>query len=222
MRHLIGWLAPAGAMSPFSAERVAVGWQSRQRPRPRCSCSGGRRKPGFTFTATMSQVDITVRPRVRWPVCPTHAIVNLSLKEEPPILPMTNPTSGGRAGGATPHDARRRDVDGRSRRMACGTRARGGRSPRSTASTTRRSVKPADDVYLPAADELASRTGGGAAMTRQIDRSRDRHRPPRPSRCWDSAQPDGGRQFLIRTVVDTSLHRPDMFELTFLDRTAPC
>ena len=24
--------------------------------------------------------------------------------------------------------------------------------------------------------------------------------------------------FLLRTVVDTSLHRPDMFELTFLDR----
>lgn len=52
---------------------------------------------GFTFLCKMQKVDITFL-RVSSAGIPTHAVVNLTLSEEPSKIPFTNPTSGGLPG----------------------------------------------------------------------------------------------------------------------------
>lgn len=107
---------------------------------------------GFTFTATMTQCDITFK-RVSALGIPTHALVTLTLKEEPTLLSMTNPTSGGRPG------RNRHVMIADETLMSVATTTFGTPSAwRAIAEINGiddpDSVKPGDVVYLPAIDEL--------------------------------------------------------------------
>lgn len=95
--NLMGWLSPASGLlgAITSAIMTAIGL-SASRP-PDLIVQWGPPAAGFMITAQMVKADITY-VRVSSDGIPLHAKCNLTLKESPSPLSMTNPTSGGRPG----------------------------------------------------------------------------------------------------------------------------
>ncbi len=147
---LLGWLSPATGIMGAAVGAITgapIGARS-----PVLLVQWGPPKMGFTFTATMTQADIQY-VRVSALGVPTHAQVNLTLKEEPTLLSMTNPTSGGRPGRS------RHVMLADETLMSVATSAFGTPSAwRAIAAVNEiddpSSLKPGDIVYLPAREEL--------------------------------------------------------------------
>lgn len=95
--NLMNWLSPASGLlgAITSAIMTAIGLSS-ARP-PDLVVQWGPPAAGFMITAQMTKADITY-VRVSSDGIPLHAKCNLTLKESPSPLSMTNPTSGGRPG----------------------------------------------------------------------------------------------------------------------------
>jgi hypothetical protein len=149
---LLGWVRPAPATSAAAAAERAMSGGTVGATPPVLLMQWGPPAAGFTFTATMSQVDIQY-VRVSAVGVPTHALINLSLKEEPTILSMTNPTSGGRPGRASHMLLADESL------MSVATKAFG--DPNAWRAIARvngiddpAAVRPGDTIYLPARDEL--------------------------------------------------------------------
>jgi hypothetical protein len=152
---LIAWCAPA-SLGSKAAATVATGQPWGSKP-SMLLMQWGPPAAGFTFTATMSKVDIQYL-RVSFLGIPTHATVTLALKEEPTILPMTNPTSGGRPG------RNRHMMLADETLMSVATKTFGNPSAwRAIAEVNGiddpTSLRPGDIVYLPAPDELKQLAG---------------------------------------------------------------
>jgi hypothetical protein len=147
--RLLGWASPAqGIMgAAVSALLGPIGARS-----PILLVQWGPPMMGFTFTATLTQVDIQY-VRVSALGIPTHAQVGLMLKEEPTLFPMTNPTSGGRPGRS------RHVMVADETLMSVATSSFGTPSAwRAIADINDiddpNSLKPGDVIYLPAREEL--------------------------------------------------------------------
>src|SRR4029079_4293411 len=99
--NLLSWMSPASGLlgAITSAIMTAIGLDA-SRP-PDLIVQWGPPVAGFMVTAQMTKVDITYA-RVSSDGIPIHAVCNLTLKESPSPLSMTNPTSGGRPG-RNPH-----------------------------------------------------------------------------------------------------------------------
>lgn len=95
--NLLNWLQPASGLlgAVTSALMTAIGLTS-ARP-PDLVVQWGPPVAGFMITAQMTRVDVTYK-RISTDGIPLHAVCNLTLKETPSPLSMTNPTSGGRPG----------------------------------------------------------------------------------------------------------------------------
>jgi nucleoid-associated protein YgaU len=152
---LLGWMAPLSEMEMAALNALAA-MAGRANPigarSPILLLQWGPPAMGFTFTATMTQLDIQY-VRVSALGVPTHAVVNMTLKEEPSILKLTNPTSGGRPG-------RARHVmiaDETLQSVATKTFGTPG-AWRAIAEVNGiddpTSLRPGDVIYLPARDEL--------------------------------------------------------------------
>jgi nucleoid-associated protein YgaU len=146
---LIGWLTPSEGIA---AALEFLGLPPIGARSPVLLVQWGPPMMGFTFTATMSQVDIQY-VRVSALGVPTHAQVTLTLKEEPTLLPMTNPTSGGRPGRS------RHVMIADETLMSLAVSAFGAPGAwRAIAEVNGiddpATLKPGDVVYLPARDEL--------------------------------------------------------------------
>ncbi len=146
--NLMSWLSPASGL--LGAITAALGLPA-SRP-PDLVVQWGPPAVGFTLTAQMTRVDISY-VRVTSDGIPVHAVCNLTLKESPSILSMTNPTSGGRPG------RNRHVVHADETLMSIATQAFGTPSAwRAIAEVNRiddpNSLQPGDVIYLPARDEL--------------------------------------------------------------------
>jgi hypothetical protein len=153
---LLGWVAPASS-AVQAAMQLVTGVQCGNKP-PILLMQWGPPAAGFVFTATLSQVDIQY-VRVSFLGIPTHAVVTLSLKEEPKFFPMTNPSSGGRPG-------RNRHMllaDETLMSVAVTTFGNPG-AWRAIAEVNGiddpGAVRPGDIIYLPAREEMKELTGG--------------------------------------------------------------
>jgi hypothetical protein len=95
--NLLSWMSPASGLlgAITSAIMTAIGLDA-SKP-PDLIVQWGPPVAGFMVTAQMTKADITY-VRVSSDGIPIHAICNLTLKESPSPLSMTNPTSGGRPG----------------------------------------------------------------------------------------------------------------------------
>jgi nucleoid-associated protein YgaU len=91
---LLDWVKPQFDL--LGAVLSLAGLSIGNRPLP-LLVQWGPPKVGFTFTALLIQVDVTY-VRITEEGIPVHAVVNLTLNEEPTIPMLTNPTSGGRPG----------------------------------------------------------------------------------------------------------------------------
>ncbi len=152
---LLGWTAPRIDLLAMAASLIGINIGPRL---PILLMQWGPPKVGFTFTATMTQVDITY-VRVSDEGMPTHAMINLTLKEEPTVLSMTNPTSGGRPGRAT------HTVTTDETLMSVATKAFGHPGAwRAIADVNGiddpTALRPGQVLYLPARDELAKLSEG--------------------------------------------------------------
>jgi nucleoid-associated protein YgaU len=144
--RLLEWLSPKEDLTSM-ARALVTGSKS-----PVLLVQWGPPSVGFTFTAQLTQIDISY-VRVSAAGIPTHATVNMTFKEEPSMLSMTNPTSGGRPG------RNRHIVTAAESLASIATRYFG--SPgawRAIAEVNDiddpASIRPGDVVYLPARDEL--------------------------------------------------------------------
>jgi nucleoid-associated protein YgaU len=112
---------------------------------------------GFTFYCKMQRVDVTFL-RVSAAGIPTHAVVNLTLSEEPSSIPFTNPTSGGRPG-------RNRHMVTSDESLASIATQRFGQPGawRAIADINDiddpTAIRPGDMLYLPGHDEVRERVG---------------------------------------------------------------
>ncbi len=148
---LLGWLSPVSGLkgglvslalsqlgiAPSKPPDLVVQWGS-----------------GLSIAATLTSADISYI-RVADDGMPLHAVCNLTLKESPSPLPLTNPTSGGRPG-------RNRHVvlaDETLMSIASGAFGNPG-AWRAIAEVNGvddpTAVRPGDVLYLPAPDELNS------------------------------------------------------------------
>jgi hypothetical protein len=95
--NLLSWLSPASGLlgAVTSALMTAIGLDA-SKP-PDLVVQWGPPVAGFMITAQLTKADVTY-VRVSTDGIPIHAICNLTLKESPSPLSMTNPTSGGRPG----------------------------------------------------------------------------------------------------------------------------
>jgi hypothetical protein len=75
---LLGWCAPAAPGAAAAAAALVPGLQIGNKP-PTLLMQWGPPAAGFTFTATMSQVDIQY-VRVSFLGIPSHAVVTMSMK----------------------------------------------------------------------------------------------------------------------------------------------
>ena len=146
---LMGWLSPASGL--LGAAAAALGLPA-SRP-PDLIVQWGPPGAGFMITAVMAKVDITYQ-RISSSGIPVHAMVDLTLKEIPSPLSLTNPTSGGRPG------RNRHVVSSDETLMSIATKTFGTPSAwRAIAEVNQiddpGSIEPGDVVYLPAPDELA-------------------------------------------------------------------
>lgn len=112
---------------------------------------------GFTFECKLKRVDITYI-RVSMVGIPTHAVVNLTLSEEPSSIPFTNPTSGGLPG------RDRHVVISDETLMSIATAKFGGPAAwRAIAEVNDiddpHSIRPGDMIYLPSRDEIRRPAG---------------------------------------------------------------
>ena len=146
--RLLEWLSPKEDLTSLAREFI-TGSKS-----PVLLVQWGPPSVGFTFTAQLTQIDVSY-VRVSAAGIPTHAIVNMTFKEEPSSLPMTNPTSGGRPG------RNRHLVSADESLVSIAVRHFGNPGAwRAIAEVNGiddpASVRPGDVVYLPARDELRS------------------------------------------------------------------
>jgi hypothetical protein len=154
---LLGWMAPLSeaAMAALNFLAQAAGRTSPIGARsPILLVQWGPPKMGFTFTATMTQLDIQY-VRVSALGVPTHATINMTLKEEPSILSLTNPTSGGRPGRSR-HVMIADETLQSVATNAFGTPGAWRAIAEVNGIDDPGSVRPGDVVYLPAKDELRS------------------------------------------------------------------
>jgi hypothetical protein len=154
---ILGWLSPAiDMMDPARLAQAATD-ASLGASSPMLLVQWGPPATGFTFTATLTQADVSYQ-RVSLAGIPTHAVVDMTLKESPSVLSLTNPTSGGRPG-------RSRHLVTADETLASIATAKFG-----TPSAWRpiaavngiddpASIRPGDFIYLPASDELAELAG---------------------------------------------------------------
>lgn len=113
---------------------------------------------GFTFMCKMARIDITFL-RVSAAGIPTHAVVNLTLSEEPSSIPFTNPTSGGLPGRDT------HTVVAEESLASIATQKFGQPGAWRVIADINRiddptSIRPGDVLYLPGRDELRELVGG--------------------------------------------------------------
>ena len=146
---LMSWLSPASGL--LGAAAAALGLPASAPPD--LVVQWGPPSAGFMITAVMTKVDVTYQ-RIAPSGIPVHALVNLTLKEIPSPLSLTNPTSGGRPG-------RNRHVVTSDETLTSIAMTAFG-SPdawRAVAEVNGiddpASIEPGDVVYLPAPDELA-------------------------------------------------------------------
>jgi nucleoid-associated protein YgaU len=157
--RVLGWLSakldPADpAALAQGAAMAAIGASA-----PVLLVQWGPPATGFTFTATLTQADVSYQ-RVSLAGIPTHAQVNMTLKEVPSILSLTNPTSGGRPG-------RSRHLVLADDSLASIATAKFGNPAawRAIAEVNGiddpTAIRPGDTIYLPASEELAELAGLG-------------------------------------------------------------
>jgi nucleoid-associated protein YgaU len=150
--NLLNWLSPASGLlgAATSAIMSAIGLTS-SKP-PDLVVQWGPPTVGFMITAQMTRVDINYM-RVTTDGIPVLAECNLTLKESPSPLSLTNPTSGGRPG------RNRHVVLADETLMSIATQTFGNPNTwRAIAEVNRiddpSAVRPGDVIYLPAPDEL--------------------------------------------------------------------
>jgi hypothetical protein len=150
--NLLSWMSPASGLlgAITSAIMTAIGLDA-SKP-PDLIVQWGPPVAGFMVTAQMTKADITY-VRVSSDGIPIHAVCNLTLKESPSPLSMTNPTSGGRPG-------RNRHVMIADENLMSVSTANFG-TPNAWRMIAEvngiddpNSVKPGDVIYLPAREEL--------------------------------------------------------------------
>ena len=150
--NLLGWMSPASGLlgAITSAIMTAIGLDA-SKP-PDLIVQWGPPVAGFMVTAQMTKADITY-VRVSSDGIPIHAVCNLTLKESPSPLSMTNPTSGGRPG-------RNRHVIVADENLMSVSTANFG-TPNAwriiadvNGIDDPNSVKPGDVIYLPGREEL--------------------------------------------------------------------
>ncbi len=145
---LMSWMSPASGL--LGAAAAALGLPASAPPD--LIVQWGPPGAGFMITVTMIRVDVTYQ-RIASSGIPVHALVNMTLKEVPSPLSLTNPTSGGRPG------RNRHVVSSDETLTSIATNAFG--SPdawRAVAEVNDiddpASIEPGDVIYLPAPDEL--------------------------------------------------------------------
>lgn len=150
--NLINWLAPASGLlgAATSALMSAIGLEA-SRP-PDLVVQWGPPSAGFMVTAQLTRATIDY-VRISAEGIPLHAECNLTLKETPSPLSMTNPTSGGRPGRS------RHVVHADETLMSISTAAFGTPAAWRVIADINgiddpRAIRPGDVVYLPARDEL--------------------------------------------------------------------
>jgi hypothetical protein len=148
---LIGWIAPS---DPLLALTTALNIPPIGARPPDLLVQWGPPMMGFTFAATLSQVDVSY-VRVSALGIPTHAQINMVLKERPTLLSLTNPTSGGRPG-RTRHVMIADESLMSIAVSAFGTPSAWRAIAEVNGIDDPDSLKPGDVVYLPARDELKS------------------------------------------------------------------
>jgi nucleoid-associated protein YgaU len=150
--NLLSWMSPASGLlgAITSAIMTAIGLEA-SKP-PDLVVQWGPPVAGFMITAQMTKADITY-VRVSSDGIPLHAECNLTLKESPSPLSMTNPTSGGRPGRS------RHVMLADENLMSIATAAFG--TPNAwrliaeiNGIDNPAAVKPGDVIYLPAREEL--------------------------------------------------------------------
>ena len=150
--NLLSWMSPASGLlgAITSAIMTAIGLDA-SKP-PDLVVQWGPPVAGFMVTAQMTKADITY-VRISSDGIPIHAVCNLTLKESPSPLSMTNPTSGGRPG-------RSRHVMVADENLMSVSTANFG-TPNAWRLIAEvngiddpNSVKPGDVIYLPAREEL--------------------------------------------------------------------
>ena len=155
---ILGWLSPASGIGGAIAGGIASALGLDAASPPTLVVQWGPPAAGFTVQATLQSATITYL-RIDPSGVPLHAKVNLTLQEQPSILSMTNPTSGGRPG------RRRHVVTGDETLASIATEAFGVPGAwRAIAEVNGiddpSSVRPGDVVYLPARDELRELAAG--------------------------------------------------------------
>jgi hypothetical protein len=154
--NLLNWLAPASGVlgAVTSAVMSAIGLEA-ARP-PDLVVQWGPPAAGFMVTAqlTRAQIDYV---RISAEGIPLHAECNLTLKETPTPLSMTNPTSGGRPGRS------RHVVHTDETLMSIATAAFGNPNAWRVIADINgiddpTALRPGDVVYLPAREELRERS----------------------------------------------------------------
>lgn len=150
--NLMNWMSPASGLlgAITSAIMTAIGLESAKPPD--LVVQWGPPSAGFMITAQMTKADITY-VRVSSEGIPLHASCNLTLKESPSPLSMTNPTSGGRPG------RNRHVMHADETLMSVATQNFGSSSAWRIIAHVNgiddpMSVRPGDVIYLPAREEL--------------------------------------------------------------------
>lgn len=146
--NLLNWLAPGGGL--MGAVTAALGLTS-SKP-PLIVCQWGPPSAGFMMTCVMSQVTIDYR-RVGSDGIPTLAACNLTLKEAPSVLNMTNPTSGGRPG-RNRHTVTTDESLATISQQAFGTPSLWRAIAEVNGIDDPAAIRPGDVLYLPARDEV--------------------------------------------------------------------
>ena len=150
--NLINWTAPASGLlgAATSAIMSAIGLEA-ARP-PDLVVQWGPPSAGFMVTAQLTGVTINY-VRISAEGIPLHAECDLTLKETPSPLSMTNPTSGGRPGRS------RHVVHADETLMSISTAAFGTPGAWRVVADINgiddpHSIRPGDVIYLPAREEL--------------------------------------------------------------------
>ncbi|MDF2733362.1 MAG: hypothetical protein K0S92_2001 [Desertimonas sp.] len=146
--NLMGWLSPASGI--FGAILAAIGLNTSAPPV--VIVQWGPPMAGFMVRAQMTKANITYL-RVSSEGIPLHATCDLTLKEVPSPLSLTNPTSGGRPGRS------RHVMVADENLMSVSTAAFGTPNAWRLIADVNgiddpNSVKPGDVIYLPAPEEL--------------------------------------------------------------------
>lgn len=154
---LLGWLSPVSGLvgAAVSAVLSTLGLDA-SKP-PDLVVQWGPPTLGFVVTATLTKAEVSYL-RITGDGVPVHALCDLTLKESPSPLSMTNPTSGGRPG------RNRHVVHADESLMSIAMSAFGNPGAwRAIAEVNGvddpRSVRPGDVLYLPAPDELHELSG---------------------------------------------------------------